>query len=72
MHTVAIVSRKGGAGKTTLAVHLAAAAERSGQKSAILDLDQQAAGSNRTRLKEVTTSTEALRCNEPPWAAQRP
>ena len=42
MHTVAIVSRKGGAGKTTLAVHLAAAAERSGQKSAILDLDQQA------------------------------
>ncbi len=42
MHTVAIVSRKGGAGKTTLALNLAAAAERSGQKSAILDLDQQA------------------------------
>ena len=42
MHKIAILSRKGGSGKTTLAVHLAAAAERSGQKSAILDLDQQA------------------------------
>ena len=45
MHTVAILSRKGGAGKTTLAVHLAAAAERAGQRSAILDLDPQASAS---------------------------
>ena len=42
MHTVAIVSRKGGAGKTTIAVHLAAAAEQAGRSAAILDLDPQA------------------------------
>ena len=41
MHTVAIISRKGGAGKTTIAVHLAAAAEQAGRRTAILDLDQQ-------------------------------
>ncbi len=42
MHTIAIVSRKGGAGKTTLAIHLAAAAEQVGLRTAILDLDPQA------------------------------
>ena len=42
MHTLAIVSRKGGAGKTTIAVNLAAAAEQAGHRTAILDLDPQA------------------------------
>ena len=42
MNTIAIVSQKGGAGKTTLAVHLATAAHLSGIEAAILDLDQQA------------------------------
>lgn len=42
MRTVAIVCRKGGAGKTTIAVHLATAAEQAGRRSAILDLDPQA------------------------------
>ncbi len=32
--TVAIISQKGGAGKTTLAIHLAAAATRAGGGSA--------------------------------------
>ncbi len=42
MKTIAIVSRKGGAGKTTIAVHLAVAAEGHGIATAIFDLDPQA------------------------------
>jgi chromosome partitioning protein len=42
MKIVAIISQKGGAGKTTLAVHLAAAAATAGHSTAIIDLDPQA------------------------------
>jgi chromosome partitioning protein len=42
MKTVALVSQKGGAGKTTLALHLACAAQAGGLASAIIDLDPQA------------------------------
>jgi chromosome partitioning protein len=42
MKTLAIVSRKGGAGKTTIAVHLAVAAEAHGLATALFDLDPQA------------------------------
>lgn len=42
MKTLAILSRKGGAGKTTLAVHLAVAAEAAGLTCAVFDLDPQA------------------------------
>lgn len=42
MKTVAIVSQKGGSGKTTVAVHLAVCAELAGKTAAIIDLDPQA------------------------------
>jgi chromosome partitioning protein len=42
MKTVAIISQKGGAGKTTLALNLAVASELAGFPSAIFDLDPQA------------------------------
>jgi chromosome partitioning protein len=42
LKTITILSQKGGAGKTTLAVHLAVAAQLAGFESAIIDLDQQA------------------------------
>jgi chromosome partitioning protein len=41
MKTIAVLSRKGGAGKTTLSLHLAVAAEALGLRVAILDLDPQ-------------------------------
>ena len=45
MPTVAIISQKGGAGKTTLALHLAAAASDAGRVSLIIDTDPQATAS---------------------------
>jgi len=45
MPTIAIVSQKGGSGKTTLTVNLAAAAEAAGQVALIIDTDPQATAS---------------------------
>jgi len=45
MKTVAIISQKGGAGKTTLAVHLAAAATEAGLVALVVDTDPQATAS---------------------------
>lgn len=45
MPTIAIISQKGGAGKTTLAIHLAAAAQEVGLVSLIIDTDPQATAS---------------------------
>ena len=42
MKTLAVLSRKGGTGKTTLAIHLAVAAERAGHATILIDLDPQA------------------------------
>lgn len=42
MKSVAIISQKGGVGKTTLATGLAVAAERRGRTAAVFDLDPQA------------------------------
>ncbi|RZT44867.1 plasmid segregation oscillating ATPase ParF [Sphingomonas sp. BK036] len=45
MPTIAIISQKGGAGKTTLALHLAAAAQDAGRIALIFDTDPQATAS---------------------------
>ena len=42
MKVVAVLSEKGGAGKTTVTVHLAVAAQLAGLDVAIIDLDPQA------------------------------
>ena len=58
MFTVAILSQKGGTGKTTLALHLAVAAEKAGQLAAVVDLDPQAsaAGWKDSRQAELRLS----------------
>jgi chromosome partitioning protein len=41
MRTVAVISQKGGAGKTTLALHIAVAAELAGYSAVLIDMDPQ-------------------------------
>ena len=41
MRTIAVISQKGGAGKTTLALHIAVAVERAGYRAVVLDMDPQ-------------------------------
>jgi chromosome partitioning protein len=65
MRTIAILSQKGGAGKTTLALHLAAAGEAAGLVSLIVDMDPQATASKwaewrQGRAPEVIDSPPAL------------
>lgn len=55
MRTVAMISQKGGAGKTTLAVALAALAERAGIASVLVDLDPQASAARWGDLRENDT-----------------
>ena len=54
MHTIALISRKGGAGKTTLACGLAVAAMRAGHETVLVDLDPQGSGSTWRELREAT------------------
>jgi chromosome partitioning protein len=58
MKTLAIMSQKGGSGKTTLAVHLAAYAVGQKIKTALIDLDPQASAHkwNERRIEDDPTS----------------
>lgn len=62
MKTIAIVSQKGGAGKTTVAVHLAVCAELAGRRSAIIDLDPQASALEWHTRRDAGTP-EVVRAN---------
>jgi len=55
MLTVAFLSQKGGAGKTTLACAMAVAGERAGFASVLIDLDSQASAAAWANLREADT-----------------
>ena len=75
MHTIAILSQKGGTGKTTLALHLAVAAEKDGHSTVVIDLDPQAssAGWKDTRPQEtpVVVPTPSARLKQALEAARK-
>src|SRR3954449_6529262 len=55
MHTIAILSQKGGSGKTTISVHLAVAAEQAGHVAAVIDIDQQASAAGWKDSRQMAT-----------------
>lgn len=55
MKTIAVLSRKGGTGKTTLAIHMSVAAEQAGHTAALIDLDPQASATRWRDNREVET-----------------
>ncbi len=67
VHTIAIISQKGGAGKTTLAIHLAAAAAASGLEALVLDADPQATASSWSHWRELAGigAPEVIDCGSP-------
>jgi chromosome partitioning protein len=68
MKTVAIISQKGGAGKTTLALHVAVASEQAGRSAAVIDLDPQASatgwGDHRGKERPAVVSSQASRLGQ--------
>ncbi len=65
MKVVTIVSQKGGAGKTTLAIHLAAAGSANGLSTLILDTDPQATASHWSEWRG-SSDLEVVDCASPP------
>jgi len=53
MKTVAVISQKGGAGKTTMSVHVAVAAVQAGENVVIIDLDPQTNAASWGDLREA-------------------
>ena len=72
--TVALLSQKGGAGKTTLACGLAVESERAGLATVVVDLDPQASAAKWSDLRKastpVVTSAQAARLTPVLTAAQ--
>jgi chromosome partitioning protein len=55
MRVIGLLSRKGGVGKTTLAVHLAVLAQQAGQRTLLIDLDPQGSTAAWWRAREAET-----------------
>jgi len=55
MKVVGLLARKGGVGKTTLAVHLAVLAQQAGRRTLLIDLDPQRSAAAWWRAREAET-----------------
>ena len=55
MKVIGLLSRKGGVGKTTLAVHLAVLAQQGGLRTLLIDLDPQRSAAGWWRAREAET-----------------
>ena len=60
MKVLAVLSEKGGAGKTTVSVHLAVAAQLAGLSTAIIDLDPQASSADWCDRREAAPEGVAI------------
>ena len=69
MKVISFISQKGGAGKTTLALHLAVAWSQHGCKVALLDLDPQASAANWGDRRQDTARLPHVR---PAFASRLP
>lgn len=63
MKTLAIISQKGGSGKTTLAVHMAVCAIRQGLNTAIIDIDPQGSAYDWFSSREPENGLNAVQAN---------
>lgn len=72
MKTVALISQKGGTGKSTIATHLAVCAERDRKRVAIFDIDPQASAYkwSQRRHSETPTVVKAAAVQLPTLVAQ--
>jgi len=59
MHVIAMLGQKGGAGKTTIAVHLAVAAQQDGVAVALIDTDPQGTASSWIKSRTAKNPTSA-------------
>ena len=66
MKTIAVMSRKGGAGKSTLAVHMATAAVAAGKRVMLVDMDPQRSSLDWARERALLAR---LRIEEEPMKA---
>ena len=68
MKILAVISQKGGVGKTTIATALAVAAESEGRSAAVFDLDPQASASFWHDTREAETPAVVSNSSCPSWS----